>query len=496
MWRLIVSTRFAPSPTGYLHLGGLRTALISYLYSRTNGMRFRLRIEDTDRKRLVPDAEDDFVSCLNWVGIHYHNSSRQSHNHERGHYTGRVDNIPHYYAYDTPEELATMRKLLEEQKNPDRSYDRTLGKNQFTLSKKERMERMDYQVVRFDKESYSRNYGDLGKLLKSRKFDIGRDVTFTNDQLDDFILIKSDGWPTYHLASVVDDLQYETRVVFRGEEWLSSLPKHVALMNCLGRVITHNNFPYTFYHLPLIMNSDGTKMSKRKIVAGNDVPVHVRNYKEIGFDPFVLCHYLLSTIMKVTPIEQCEGTMEELEKMFGQMNIETGLSKSPSQFNYQHLLSNQSAFLSKKLLEPYKMFQVKNTLKHKLPTTITINRNSMEQIIKEATQRNTFESEIVDFLIRQLDSINKYTNLKLSSDEVDTLKSIPLTTILKSELFTERKKNIENYLNNIEDKKQRRKVNGVLRKVFMNDISGVPVDIVLGYHDNNIIFQKTEKVLS
>ena len=263
-----VRTRFAPSPTGPLHLGGVRTALYCYLFAKKHGGDFLLRIEDTDQTRYVPGAEEYIIESLRWAGIEPsegphlggpHAPYRQS---ERKHlykqYADQLIAAGHaYYAFDTTEDLDNFRKRSEEAGNKSAKYDaitREYMKNSQTLPQEEtaaRLHRGDAHVIRFK----------MPRNEEVRFHDEIRGwVTVNTRELDDKVLMKADGMPTYHLANVVDDHLMEISHVFRGEEWLPSAPLHVLLHKALG---WEADMP-KFAHLPLILKPDGNgKLSKR-----------------------------------------------------------------------------------------------------------------------------------------------------------------------------------------------------------------------------------------
>ena len=266
-----VVLRFAPSPTGPLHIGGVRTALYGHLLAKKHKGRYILRIEDTDRTRLVPGAEEYIIKSLEWVGIEFtegvHKEGpvgpyRQSDRKAQGIYQTYVDKLLEsghaYYAFDTPEELDAMRQKLKEAGSSNLQYNyitRGQMRNSLTLEEAEVQKLLDSgtpHVVRMK----------MPKREEVRFHDEIRGwVVFHSSQLDDKILLKSDGMPTYHMAVVVDDHLMGVTHILRGEEWLSSTPLHVLLYRALG---WEEEIP-TFIHLPLILNPNGKgKMSKRQ----------------------------------------------------------------------------------------------------------------------------------------------------------------------------------------------------------------------------------------
>ncbi len=262
-----VRVRFAPSPTGPLHIGGVRTALYNYLFAKKHGGKFLLRVEDTDQTRFVPGAEEYIIEALNWLGMNYDEGVkiggpfapyRQSERKDsyRQYAEQLVKDGFAYYAFDTPEELDEMRKRMEAAKMTS-SYNavtRQNMKNSLTLSEDEvnkRIESDENYVIRLK----------VPRKEEIRVKDIIRGwVLFNSAQVDDKVLFKSDGMPTYHLANVVDDHAMKVTHVIRGEEWLPSAPLHVLLYKYLG---WEDSMP-EFAHLPLILKPDGNgKLSKR-----------------------------------------------------------------------------------------------------------------------------------------------------------------------------------------------------------------------------------------
>jgi glutamyl-tRNA synthetase len=270
-----VRVRFAPSPTGPLHIGGVRTALYNYLFAKKHGGDFLLRIEDTDQTRYVKGAEDYILEALEWCGITpsegvgvggEYGPYRQSERKLEGTYKKYVDQLlasgKAYYAFDTAEELDQMRERLKAAGGSSQQYDATSRltmKNSLTLSAEEVESKIaagEPFVVRV-------------KIQKNEevKFkDIIRGwVSVDTTNLDDKVLYKSDGMPTYHMANVVDDYLMKITHVIRGEEWLPSAPLHVLLYNYLG----WEDVMPQFAHLPLILKPNGNgKLSKRDGDAG------------------------------------------------------------------------------------------------------------------------------------------------------------------------------------------------------------------------------------
>ena len=267
-----VRVRFAPSPTGPLHIGGVRTALFNYLFAKKHNGTFILRIEDTDQTRYVANAEHYIIDSLNWMHIPYDEGPgknekfgpyRQSERKEiyKKYAEELIANGKAYYAFDTSEELDFHRKDHEEKGKTFiyNWHNREKGRlvNSLVLSKEEVEKRIangDNYVVRFkmyDPENNDTETIEADDIIRGH-------VSFKKEILDDKILFKSDGMPTYHLANIVDDHLMEISHVIRGEEWLPSAPLHVLLYEAFGWESPK------FAHLPLLLKPDGNgKLSKR-----------------------------------------------------------------------------------------------------------------------------------------------------------------------------------------------------------------------------------------
>ncbi|KAF8987141.1 Glutamyl-tRNA synthetase [Haplosporangium bisporale] len=271
--------RFAPSPTGYLHLGGLRTALYNYLLARQGGGSCLLRIEDTDQTRFVPGATESLIRALEWAGVKFDEGPTIGGPHEPYQQSKRLDIyskhadtlLEHGHAYRcfcSSERLALVR--LEAQKTGrTASYDRKCS----YLSKEESQERADKGesfVVRMKVPD--------GKTIVQDE--VHGKVEFSNKEVDDSVLMKSDGFPTYHLANVVDDHLMGITHVIRGQEWLPSAPKHVLLYEMFGWDTPK------FAHVPLLLNPDKTKLSKR---SGD---VNVEDYRDKGYFPEAVVNFV------------------------------------------------------------------------------------------------------------------------------------------------------------------------------------------------------------
>lgn len=284
-----VRVRFAPSPTGFLHVAGARTALYNWLFARQTNGRFILRIEDTDRTRFEPDAVPSLLSGLRWLGLFwdegpevggeygpYYQTDRAAIYQEYA--TKLVSDGKAYRCYCSPERLAQVREQQRVAKLPP-GYDRHC--RQLTRQQAEDYEAQGIKpVVRL--AIPTDGVTEFDDLLHGH-------ISVDNRQLDDLVLLKSDGLPTYHLAVVVDDHLMSITHVLRGDEWLSSVPKHVLLYNALGWEMP------VLVHLPLILDPSGTgKLSKRKKkpVDGRETLTFVSEFQDAGYLPEAMVNFL------------------------------------------------------------------------------------------------------------------------------------------------------------------------------------------------------------
>lgn len=339
-----VRVRFAPSPTGGLHLGGVRTVLYNYLFAKSRGGKFILRIEDTDQSRFVPGAEEYIFNTLRWCGLEpdesvQHSGAfgpyRQSERKEiYQQYAHRLVQEGHaYYAFDTAEELEAMRQQYKTDQNPTPQYDASLRmqmRNSLSLQPgevEELMNRKTPYVVRIKMPE--------GETVKLQDL-IRGEVEFDTSVVDDKVLLKGDGMPTYHLAVVVDDYLMQITHAFRGEEWLPSAPVHVLLWQHLFGL---DKMPQ-WAHLPLILGPNG-KLSKRD-GAKYGFPVFAKTwtdpktgevtegFKEKGFLPEAFVN-MLALLGWSSGTDQELFSIEELTQLF---TIEK-VHKGGARFDYE-----------------------------------------------------------------------------------------------------------------------------------------------------------------
>ena len=358
-----VRVRFAPSPTGPLHIGGVRTALYNYLFALKHQGTFILRIEDTDQVRFVPGAEEYITESLNWCGLTPHEGPgfggdygpyRQSERKEiyRQYAERMVATGNAYYAFDTPEELESIRVA-----DPNFKYGintRAQLKNSLNLPDQE-VEKMlpvsEHAVIRL-------------KIPEGEKVEINDEirglVTFDTNELDDKVILKSDGMPTYHLANIVDDHLMEISHVIRGEEWLSSTAHHVLMYRFLGWT------PPVFAHLPLILKPTGQgKLSKRDgakfgfpvfpLTWHDNLPDDIfPGFREDGYLPEALLNFLAflgwnpGTEQEIYSVKELAEvfTLEKIVKSGARFDIDKAL------WYNQHYMIHTDDYLLAELLQP------------------------------------------------------------------------------------------------------------------------------------------------
>jgi glutamyl-tRNA synthetase len=357
-----IRVRFAPSPTGPLHIGGVRTALYNYLFAKHLGGKFILRIEDTDQTRFVPGAQEYIVESFRWCGIEfdegvtkggpfgpYIQSERQEIYQQ---YSEQLLNSGHaYYAFDTPEALDDLRKKFEAEKKTFTYNAEVRGKlhNSLNMSREEVANLLKKEfpyVVRFAMPED--RIVVMNDLIRGQ-------VEVNTKVLDDKVLFKSDGMPTYHLANIVDDHLMEISHVIRGEEWLPSLPLHVLLYEALGWEAPE------FTHLPLLLKPEGNgKLSKRDgdrlgfpvfPLAWNDPKSGEisRGYREDGYFPEAFINMM--ALLGWNPgTEQEVFSMDELAKVFSIDRVgKSGSKFDPAKaawFNHQYLIQKSNVELA------------------------------------------------------------------------------------------------------------------------------------------------------
>jgi len=323
----MVVTRFPPSPTGHLHLGGARTALFNWLFARHNKGKFILRFEDTDKERSKPEYVDSIISALKWLGLEW----------DEGPYF-QSERIEIYQSY--------AKKLFEE------------GKAYYCECSKEVLEKKKEEMLkrglkpRYDGTCRDKNLGPgEGRALRIKVPEIEEiifedllrgKIVFPAEEIDDFIIMRSDGTPTYHFAVVIDDITMGITHVIRGDDHISNTPKQIIIYNALGVN------PPEFAHIPMVLGSDGARLSKRHGAKS------VLEYKEAGFLPKALINYLARLGWGYG--DQEYFTVEELIEKFDLQSV----NLSPARFDQDKLLAINAYWIknsdNKYLLEHLKYF--------------------------------------------------------------------------------------------------------------------------------------------
>ena len=396
-----VRVRFAPSPTGPLHIGGVRTALFNYLFAKKNNGTFYLRIEDTDQTRFVPGAEAYIFEALEWLGIapdetigknEKFGPYKQSERKEiyKQYAEQLISSGWAYYAFDTPEALDALRKEKEANKETF-IYNHTIREqldNSLTVSREKVEERIangEHYVVRF--KTPTNEILELKDIIRG-------DVKFDTNLLDDKVLFKSDGMPTYHLANIVDDHLMETSHVIRGEEWLPSMPLHALLYRAFGWDTPE------FAHLPLILKPVGNgKLSKRdgdklgfpvfplewKTEEGTSM-----GYRENGFFPEAVVNFL-ALLGWNDGTEQELFSLEELVAKFDLNRVnKSGAKFEPEKnkwFNHQYLITKEDAELAE-------LFKVELEKRHFDKLCVT--DENLTKIVGLVKERANFVTDLYD----------------------------------------------------------------------------------------------------
>ncbi len=402
-----VRLRFAPSPTGGLHMGGVRTALFSYLFAKKHNGDFILRIEDTDQTRYVKGAEEYIIESLKWCGIEPNEGVgfgdgpyapyRQSERKELGIYKKYADQLiasgHAYYAFDTAEELDAMRKRLEAAKVAAPQYNsvsRQNMRNSLTLSEDEVKKLIDAGMPYVVRLKVPRNE-------EIRFNDIIRGwVVVNSTQVDDKVLLKSDGMPTYHLAHIVDDIEMQISHAVRGEEWLPSAPAHILIYRYLG---CEDKMPL-LAHLPLILKPDGNgKLSKRDKSGIPMFPLDWYDertgekyvgYRETGFFPDAFVNMLAMLGWNPGTTQEI-FSIDELAEAFSFERVhKAGAKFDPEKtkwFNQQYLRKKSDKDLAE-LFRPVLEEKLKETqeLRHK-------NQDYIEGVCKLVKEKAHFVTE-------------------------------------------------------------------------------------------------------
>jgi nondiscriminating glutamyl-tRNA synthetase len=416
----MIRTRFAPSPTGYLHVGGLRTALFNYLLARKEGGRLIVRIEDTDRKRRVDEAVQQLIDMLHWAGIDFDEGPGKGGEYGpyiqserldiyRQHAEELIRSGHAYHCFCSPERLEKVRQTQLEQKIQP-GYDRhcrDLDKDEV----RRRIEDGEVSVVRMKLPlEGEREFTDL----------VRGTVRIPYNVLDDQVIIKSDGFPTYHLAVVVDDHHMKITHIIRGEEWLASTPKHFLLYEYFGWESPQ------VAHLPLLLNPDRSKLSKRQ---GH---VAVEDYKALGILPEALVNFV--ALLGWNPGDDRE--LFDIDELVREFSIEK-VNKAGAVFDTEKLHWMNGEYIKKYSIErlagmirPYLEragYDVTDDVKLEKVTAIIQTRiNTLAESVEQAAFAYQEDTSPEDDEAKELVTLESSKQLfsilaeRLPSDEIET----------------------------------------------------------------------------
>lgn len=410
----MIVTRFAPSPTGYLHIGGLRTALFSYLWARKNGGKFLLRIEDTDKARNSEAAAAAILEAFTWLGLEHDGEIT---------YQSQRDDI--YAIY--------IKQLLDEKK----AY-------KCYMSKEELTELRETQMANKERTKYDGKYRDFeGEMPDDAEWvirikaplsgdiivrdGVKGDITFkAEDILDDFVIARGDGSPTYNFVVAIDDHLMGVTEVIRGDDHLSNTPKQIVVYEALGFEVPK------FYHVPMIHNHEGKKLSKR------DGATDVMAYKEMGYTPEALLNFLVR--LGWSHGDQEIFSMDEMKELFNPKDI----NKSASIYNTQklewlnsHYIKNTSNGALAKLLEQYGLILTSHDKKEILLDALKERAKTLKEMAAlvneiiiapssydEKALEKSFKGNAVEVLNAFSEKVKASPELHLPSDYHDIMQEI------------------------------------------------------------------------
>lgn len=355
-----IITRFGPSPTGFLHIGAVRTALFAYLFAKANNGKFILRIEDTDQARFVEGAVEDIQSALKWLGIEW-------------------DAGPVFQS----QRLQLYKKYADQLLQEGLAYHCTCTKER--LDKLREEQQKNKQKVGYDGHCRDKKNPGGGQSVVRFKIPgsgqtrftdaIRGDIVFENNQLDDLVILKADGYPTYHLAHVVDDHDMMVTHVHRGEEWIPSTPKHMLMFQAFGWRPPH------YVHLPVILSQGGGKLSKRK---GS---VFVNEFKKMGYLPEAMVNFMVLLGWGYSETEEIYS-LDQLRKIFKHENI----NKASPVFSDEKLNHFNGLYIRKKSKEEL----AELCLPYLVAAGIKADKAYLAQVVALFHERLVLLSEIVE----------------------------------------------------------------------------------------------------
>ncbi|MBU0732274.1 glutamate--tRNA ligase [Patescibacteria group bacterium] len=399
-----VVTRFAPSPTGNLHIGGARTALFSYLWAKKNKGKFILRIEDTDQDRYVESAENSIIKGLKWLGMDwddgpYHQSERLDLYNAAA--KKMVEEGNAYYCFCSQDRLKEMREKQVANKQAPK-YD-GLCKSLSPEEVEEKLKNKEKHVIRLKvPEQGSVEFHD----------EVRGDIKIDCKDIDDQVLVKSDGFPTYHLAVVVDDNDMGVNWVIRGEEWLPSVPKHVLIYKALGYELPN------FAHLSLFINKGGGKLSKREGATS------LLNYRDQGYLPEAVVNFI--SFLGWNPKDTREiFSMKELEQEFDLKNV----NKANPIFDTDKLDYLNGLYIRNFSLDEFEKVALP-FMERDIKSDLMADKGYVKSVLALEQER-----------VKKLDEVGKYTKLFFTPD--DQLRYDPELLVWKKSTPEEAKDNLE-----------------------------------------------------
>ena len=447
----MIITRFAPSPTGKLHIGGARTALFNYLFAKSNGGKFLLRIEDTDVKRSSKENIDVILNGLNWLKLIPSEKEKYQSNETQQHIDIAYKLLKNGFAYKcylSAEELNEMRnqsrKKGEVIKSPYRDNLANLKNKDFVIRLKMPLE---------------------GQTTINDK--VQGEVNVNNSILDDMVLLRKDNSPTYMLASVVDDYNMEITNIIRGDDHFNNAFRQI-------QIIKYMNWPIpTYAHIPLIHGEDGTKLSKRH---GAE---NVMDYKQDGYEVEVLKNYLLRLGYSIN-----DDKIYDLDNNTFNFKLDK-INKSPSRFDLKKLSSMNALYLRTQPL---------NNLLNKIKTKFNLNEEILKRLdflLPDLIQRYTYLNEIEDDLLWLS---NDFTNNLSNLDKGDLNLVFDVLNILKSSKWNliELKENIEKFL--VENNLKMKDLGPILRSVLTGKTNTPDIFKVIFIIGRNECIRRLNKV--
>jgi glutamyl-tRNA synthetase len=388
-----IRLRFAPSPTGYLHVGGARTALFNWLFAKKHNGKFLLRIEDTDRSRYDENALNEIFTSLEWLGLKW--------DEEHCFQSQRLD-LYNKYADKLIEEGFAYRCFCSEE---SQSRDETTS----GYSKKCRILAKEESQLRAKTESFVVRLAIPQNRTISFVDAVRGEISFDSNTQDDFVLLKTDKFPTYHLANVIDDHFMKISHVLRGDEWITSTPKHVLLYEAFGWE------PPVFAHLPVILGEDGTKLSKRKGAAS------VMDYKEDGILPDALINFL--ALLGWNPGDDREiMTTEELINAFDLEKVSPKASvfdrKKLEWMNGEYLKKMSNSEIYEKLKDEFSAIGAQD--KEKIIAAINLTKERTSKITEIPALCDFFFNPPKNYDEQALQKVKKNPDYKTALKELKT----------------------------------------------------------------------------